>query len=290
MFKFFKKIRVIVRLNHIIFVFFKAGFAGVISAYGFKKHINPLKKFRGKEEEEELVLALNFRLALESLGPVFVKFGQILSTRSDFLPKSFIKQLEKLQAKVPPFAYEKAVEIIEREFEKPLTKLFKKFDEKPFASASLGQVYKAQLHTGEIVAIKVQRPKAKEQIMLDTEVLLTLAHLAEKYSVEAKNFNIMETVQEFRRWTLNELDYRKEATNCEIFSNFFKKDKNIYGPKVFWDYSSSSVLCLEFVEGKQLSEVIKDGEYPQNEKTLLARHIADAFIRQFFEYGYFHAD
>ncbi len=271
-------------------MFFKAGFSGLISRYGFKRHVHPLKRHKGKEEEQELVLALNFRLALESLGPVFVKFGQILSTRSDFLPKTFINQLEKLQAKVPPFKYEKAVETIENEFQKPLKKLFKEFGEKPFASASLGQVYKAKLHTGEVVAVKVQRPKAKEQILLDTEVLLAIAHIAEKYSSDAKKFNLLETVQEFRRWTLNELDYRKEATNCEIFTNFFKKDKNIYGPKVFWDYTSESVLCLEFVEGKQVSEVIKDLDYPQEEKAQLARHVADAFIRQFFEYGFFHAD
>ncbi len=283
-----KNFRIIKRFRQIISAFFKAGFGSLITKAGMKKHVYFSKRFEANQTVDEL--PVKFRETLEKLGPVFVKFGQILSTRADLLPKEYILELAKLQAKVPPFPFEQARETIESELKGPLDKLFSGFEPETFASASLGQVYKAKLPSGEIVAVKVRRPKAKEQVELDTEVLLTIAHLAEKYLPEAKKYNLIGIVQEFQRWTLNELDYRKEATNCEIFTNFFREDENIYGPKVYWDYSSESVLTLEFVEGQSLANAILNKKTSVKEKSKLAHLIADAFTRQFFDYGFFHAD
>ncbi len=218
-----RKIKVIKRFNKIVLVFFHVGFGVLISSIGLGKHIHPFRKFREKETVKNSELPKKLKQAFETLGPVFVKFGQILSTRSDILPKEYIQELEKLQTKVQPFAFNQAKRSIEENLGGSIENIFKNFENTPFASASLGQVYRAELKSGEKVAVKVQRPGAKEQIKLDTQVLLILAHLVEKYEPETKKYNFFEVIQEFRRWTLNELDYRKEATNCEIFSNFFKK-------------------------------------------------------------------
>lgn len=289
LFNLIQKFKVIKRFNYILIVFLGAGFGAGLKHIGFSRHISPLRKFRAKNAVES-ELPIKMRLAFERLGPVFVKFGQILSTRSDLLPKNFTEELEKLQAKVPPFGFEDAKRTIEENFQKPLHQIFKKFEAAPFASASLGQVYRAELAGGEKVAVKVQRPKAKEQIKLDTQVLLMLAHLLDKHAPEAKKYNFISIVQEFRRWTLNELDYRKEAANCEIFSSFFKDDEHIYGPRVFWEYSSESVLTLEYIDGQPLKAVVENTAPGKYNKKLIAHRIADSFVKQFFEYGYFHAD
>jgi ubiquinone biosynthesis protein len=287
---FIRKIKVIKRFNRILLVLLRAGFGAYLYQVGLKRHIPYTRRFSGAAKAQKSELPIKFRQALETLGPVFVKFGQILSTRSDLLPKEYLVELEKLQAHVPPFSYQEALSVIEDNFQQPVEAVFKEFETQPFASASLGQVYKARLKYGELVAVKVQRPGAKQQIQLDTEVLLMLAHVLEKHSPAIKEFNLLGMVQEFRRWTLNEIDYRKEATNCEIFSDFFRDDPHIYGPKVYWEYSGPSVLTLEFVEGVSLGEVINHRAKPALGRKQIAHFIADSFVKQCFEYGFFHAD
>jgi ubiquinone biosynthesis protein len=290
MFKLWQRFKVIKRFNRILLVFLKAGFSTHLYSAGFNKHISYRQRLLHKNNVAAAELPAKFRAALEQLGPVFVKFGQILSTRSDLLPKEYIRELEKLQSQVPPFSYQEALDVIADNFDRPVEEIFKEFETRPFASASLGQVYKARLKSGELVAVKVQRPGAKKQIELDTQVLFMVAHLLEKYSPTIKEYDLLGMIQEFRRWTLNEIDYRKEATNCEIFSDFFKDDPHIYGPKVYWEYSGASVLTLEFVEGPSLGEVLSGHAKAGLDKKQLAHLIADSFVRQCFEYGFFHAD
>jgi len=285
-----QKLKVIKRFNYILLVVFRAGFGALLRRAKLARHVPLAHRLDADKRIGQEDLPVKFRQALEKLGPVFVKFGQILSTRADLLPKDFILELEKLQTSVEPFGFYEARRIVEENFNRPLEKVFKKFENLPFASASLGQVYRAELKSGEKVAVKVQRPKAKELIKLDTQVLLLLAHFAEKHIEGARNFRPTEMVQEFQRWTVNELDYRKEATNCEIFNNFFKDDEHIYGPKVFWDYSGESVLTLEFVDGDSLGEILADKHKNKVNKKLVCQRLTDSFIRQYFEYGYFHAD
>src|ERR1051326_5211738 len=286
--RFWRKLKILRRLNQILLAFFSAGFSVALWKMGLKRHLPATHQLKAPKPNNELPKKL--REVFIKLGPVFVKFGQILSTRSDVLPKEYIEELEKLQAKVPPFDFHAAQATIEKTLGKPLAKIFSQFDPTPFASASLGQVYKAKLFSGEIVAVKVQRPGAKEQIQLDTEILLMVANWIDKHVPETAGLNLIGLVQEFRRWTLNELDYRKEATNCEVFAGFFKEDAHIRSPKVFWDYSSDSVLTLEFVHGVSLGELVSGRKHMQVDRKKLAHYIADAFVRQFFEFGYFHAD
>src|SRR3989344_8589339 len=163
-FRLIQKYKVIMRFNKILLVFFKTGFSFFIFRIGFHRHIHPLKRMGPVDAAPEEELPKKLREAFVELGPVFVKFGQILSTRSDILPPAYIKELEKLQAQVPPFSYPEAKAIVEKNLKKPLKEVFPEFSAEPFASASLGQVYKARLKSGQAVAVKVQRPKAKEQI------------------------------------------------------------------------------------------------------------------------------
>lgn len=289
LFRFWHKLKILKRFNQILLAFFGAGFSFFIYKLGLKKSLPVSHQLAGHKIQPSH-LPKKFREVLIGLGPVFVKFGQILSTRTDILPKEYILELEKLQAEVPPFPFAEAQQIIEKELKRPLQEIFEEFSAIPFASASLGQVYKATLFDGQNVAVKVQRPKAKEMIKLDTEVLLMLAHWIDRHLPETKGYNLIEVVTEFQRWTLNELDYKKEAANCEIFSNNFKDDKRVYGPKVFWQYSSGSVLTLEFVNGISLGDLVSGRKEIKTDKKELAHIIADSFVRQFFEYGFFHAD
>ncbi|MEI6494929.1 MAG: AarF/ABC1/UbiB kinase family protein, partial [bacterium] len=153
---------------------------------------------------------------------------------------------------------------------------------------------RAQLKTGELVAVKVQRPDLRRQIELDTAVLIVLAGLADRYLTAWRDYNLKSIIEEFRRWTLNEIDYRKEASNCEVFYNLFAKDKFIFSPKVYWDYTTTEILTLEYVDGYCLRDIIDDNLEPEIlkhiDKKKLAHHFGDAFIKQYFEFGFFHAD
>ncbi|MDE2311569.1 MAG: AarF/ABC1/UbiB kinase family protein [Patescibacteria group bacterium] len=291
LYRWYQKFKVIRRFNYILLVLFRAGFSAFVYQAGLKRHIPLSQRLDQKKVRvDDSVLPQRLRLTLQRLGPVFVKFGQILSTRTDLLPKAYIEELAKLQSQVEPFSYREAEKIVQKNLGRPVAQVFKSFDREPFASASLGQVYKAQLKGGETVAVKVQRPRAKQQIRLDSEVLLMLAHFVERHVPGAKDYSLVNIVREFQRWTVNELDYRKEATNCEIFANFFKDDPWIYTPKVYWDYSGDSVLCLEYVQGAGLGDVLAGRGQRGVNKKLVAHRLADSFIRQYFDFGYFHAD
>jgi ubiquinone biosynthesis protein len=288
-FKLIQKIRVLNRFNRILFAFIRLGAGYLIGTLGLRRHLPWFKKLGATSKPADPSdLPVRLRKTLEYLGPVFVKFGQILSTRSDLLPKEYIEELEHLQSHVPPFSYAEAQSIIEQDFKKPVHAVFKTFSKTPFASASLGQVYEATLKTGEKVAVKVQRPGAKKRVKTDIQVLYLAAHLIEKYMPALRAYNLRAIIDEFSRWTLNELDYRKEAGNCEIFANFFKDDPQVYSPKVFWEHSSASVLTLEFINGHSLSQIIANKANPKRKE--IARLLADAFIKQCFDYGFFHAD
>lgn len=283
----YKKIKTINRLRHILVVFCGAGFSFYIHQYGLGRHVpNEASALDGRGGN----LPKKFRLTLEKLGPVFVKFGQILSTRWDLLPPEYIAELEKLQTNAPEFSYGHTIKTIEKEFGKPIRKVFKTFATRPFAAASLGQVYRATLHTGEEVAVKIQRPHAKEDVELDTRALIFAARLAEKYLPNGQAYNLVGITQEFKRWTTNELDYRKEATNCEVFDNFFKDNEHIKAPKVYWEYCNQSVLTMEYIEGQALSEILKSKTKNTAQKKQLVQILGDGFLRQYFEFGYFHAD
>ena len=239
---------------------------------------------------QKLTAPERLRLALEELGPTFIKFGQILSTRPDFLPPTFIKELEKLQDRVPSFSSFQAQKIIEKELNKPLEKLFKKFETKPVAAASLSQVHKAILTDNKIVAVKIQRPDIKETIELDLGILGNLAGFLENRLHNSWVYQPKLIVAEIKKAISKEIDFTNEAHNFEKFRINFKDIEYIKTPKIYWEMSTAKVLTMEFMEGTKINEITQ-GKYKNIFETKkVAEQGAKAILKQILEDGFFHAD
>jgi len=226
---------------------------------------------------------------LDELGPTFVKFGQLLSTRPDVVPPDIIAELRKLQDEVSPFPFEQVEAVIEAELGLSLDKLFLEFSPQPLAAASIGQVHEAVLPNGRRVAVKVQRPTAERQIEADLSLLRQAARLA-KERVRALDFiDAPELVEEFARSIRQELDYRLEARNAQTFHRNFAGHPHVRIPRVYWSYSRQRVLTLEFLEGVQLVDLDLD-EYTLEERRRLAYLITEAWMTMIFRHGFFHGD
>ena len=268
----------------------------VLIKYGLDYFIDQAKisfwlKIKKKPKRfQELTPPKRLRLALEELGPTFVKFGQILSTRPDFLPPDFIKELEKLQDKVPPFSSFQAKKIIKKELNKPLEKLFKKFETKPIAAASLSQVHKAILPNNEVVAVKVQRPGIKEIIELDLKILEDLAGFLEDRLYNGWVYQPKLIVKELKKAIEKEIDFTNEAYNFERFRINFKDIEYIKMPKIYWEMSTAKVLTMEFMEGTKINEITQDKYKNIFEAKKVAKQGAEAILKQILEDGFFHAD
>ena len=229
------------------------------------------------------------RLALEELGPTFIKLGQMLSTRYDLLPLDYIEELRKLQDQVPPFPSHVAKALIENEFQKPLKTLFHSFEETPFAAASIAQVHRGKTHDGKWVIIKIQRPEIDLIIQKDLEILLDLAKLIVRYVPESHVFQPIEIVHEFSRWIRNELDFFQEGRNIERFRENFKSDNTIYIPQVYWEWTTSKVLTLEFVQGISIQNV-EALEKKGLDRKIIAKNFTHFILKQIFQHGFFHGD
>jgi len=283
----FKKLSQIKRTRQIMHVVAKYG----LDYFVDQSKISFLLRIKKKPKDyQKLTVAERLRLALEELGPTFVKFGQILSTRPDFLPPDFIKELEKLQDKVPPFSSFYAQKIIEEELNKPLEKLFKKFEIKPIAAASLGQVHKAILPNNKVVAIKVQRPGIKEIIELDLEILGKLAGFLEDNLHNGWVYQPKLIVSELKKAIEKEIDFTNEAYNFERFRINFKDIEYIKVPKIYWEMSTSRVLTMEFMEGTKINEITQDKYKDIFDTKKVAEQGAQAILKQILEDGFFHAD
>jgi ubiquinone biosynthesis protein len=299
LFKLKKTIKDISRFKEILTVFFNGGFEFVIfklglnHCVGLKCCIQCMLKGRHKDScsrDEIPYLPVKLRLTLEKLGPTFVKLGQILSLRPDFIPLEFAEELKKLQDEVPPFSFSEVKEIIENEFKKPLKEIFSEFEEEPVAAASLGQVHKAVLFNGEKkVAVKILRPKVDEIIEKDLNIMFYLANLAEKRIPEIKNYHPLKVVEEFAEWTKRELDFETEAGNMERFNKNFSGDETVKIPDVSWEWTTKRVLTMEFVEGVKLTD--KEGFKKLNlDVKEVAKNAIYAGLKQFYIHGFFHAD
>lgn len=229
------------------------------------------------------------RLALEALGPIFVKFGQMLSTRRDLLPQDIADELAKLQDQVPPFPSAVVISSLEKVYGKKLSEIFLKFDETPEASASVAQVHFAVLHDGTEAAVKILRPNLAPIIMHDVALMDTGAWLAEALWTDGKRLKLRQVVSEFARHLDDELDLMREAANCSQLRRNFLDSPLLFVPEVYWDYCRSSVMVMERVKGTPIShvdELRKQGiDIPQ-----LARVGVEIFFTQVFRDGYFHAD
>ncbi|ORU92631.1 MAG: ubiquinone biosynthesis regulatory protein kinase UbiB [Cycloclasticus sp. symbiont of Bathymodiolus heckerae] len=229
------------------------------------------------------------RKALEDLGPIFVKFGQILSTRQDLLPPDIGEELSQLQDNVPPFADDLAREIIEKALEKPIEDIFSEFSESPLASASVAQVHTATLHSGEDVVVKVLRPGISKTIDADVAVLYTLAGLATKYWGEAKRLKPLEVVKEFDNTIHDELDLVREAANASQLRRNFEGSDQLYVPDIYWDYTRQNVMVMERIYGTPIGR-IDELKAKGIDMQLLAERGVEIFFAQVFRDNFFHAD
>ena len=280
------------RYRQILSILFRYGFDDLVEKLKIDQYIEigPQKISRSKRENvEKLSRAERLRLLFEELGPTFIKFAQILSTRPDIIPADVIKELEKLQDEVPPFPCAEAREMIENELGDSIDNVFSSFDETPLASASIAQVHKAVLHDGEVVAVKIQRPGLKKIIEIDLEIMLHLATLMEKNIEEISFQKPTRIIEEFARTLERELDFSKEAANMERVSAQFLNDRTIYIPRVYSDYSTTRVLTMEYIDGIKVSEKEKLETAGLDPKIITARG-ADFVMKQVFEFGFFHAD
>ncbi|MGI0481070.1 ABC1 kinase family protein [Geminocystis sp. CENA526] len=248
-----------------------------------------LDKLFNQEEQNKQKRAEDLRKILTKLGPTFIKVGQALSTRPDLIRKDFLEELIKLQDQLPPFDNDTALAIIERELDLEITEAYKEFSTSPIAAASLGQVYKAVLHTGEEVAVKVQRPNLLPVISLD----LYLMRLASRWVAPFLPLNLGHDlgliVDEFGTKLFEEIDYINEGRNAEKFASNFLGDDEVKVPCIYWRYSTHNVLTLEWINGIKLNDldgIKKAGLNPDE----IIRIGVTSGLRQLLEHGFFHAD
>ncbi len=285
-----KRIRHFSRYQDIIRAMIHNGFGSIVKELGLSEMLpfGGQWTFEGKEVKNRPA-AERIRAILEELGPTFVKLGQMLSTRPDIVPPAVILELEKLQDHVPAFSPEEVKKIIEANLEAPIVELFAEFTEKPLAAASIGQVHKAVLHTGEAVAVKVQRPNIQGNIETDLEILHNIARLAEKRFSWARDYGISDIVEEFSQSLYQELDYGVEGRNSEKIANQFIGNDIIKIPSVYWDYSTKRVLTMEYVEGIKINDVETLDELGFN-RQLISERFTDLMMNQILINGLFHAD
>ena len=274
------------------------GIQRVLVKYGLDQFIKethllrPLRYFfylLPRRRDTSAPLGERIRLALEELGPIFVKFGQALSTRRDLLPPDIADELAKLQDEVPPFPAEQAVEILDAAYGKPVDEVFERFDREPLAAASIAQVHSAQLTNGQEVIVKLLRPGVQERIEQDLEVLRMLAGLADRYWEHGKRLKPLEVVSEYEQTIIDELDLMREAANTAQIKRNFAGSDMLYVPDIYWDYCRPEVMVQERIYGIPISDMDALQEAGTNIQ-LLAENGVEIFFTQVFRHNFFHAD
>ena len=261
----------------------------VLVKHGFGQLVDRIPRKQAREEPSRLTRAERVRLALEELGPAYVKLGQMLSTRPDLIPPEYIVELEKLQDKVPAFPDETARQTVETELGRPLKEVFSSFGKKPVAAASLSQVYRGILRDGQVVAVKVQRPGITELVQTDLEVMHDLAVRLESHFARLREIGLTALVDGFAADMKRELNFAAEANNLERFAQNLNGTAYVHVPAVHPEFSTAKVLVMEFVEGINVSNVdrLKAEGY---DLAQIAHNGADVYLKSALEHGFFHAD
>ncbi len=279
------------RLLRINFVLMRHGLDDIIFAthlfrpFRFLIYLNPINWFI----RERASRAQRVRRALEDLGPIFIKFGQMLSTRRDLLPDDIADELERLQDAVPPFPGAIAQKIIEKAFDRPVEDIVDEFESQPLASASIAQVHAAKLKNGTEVVIKVLRPDVLPVIQRDISLLYIIAELAARYSSEARRLRPVEIVAEYEKTILDELDLLREAANASQLRRNFEGATSLYVPEVYWDYTHVNVLVMERIYGVPIRNVEELKARGTNMERLAELGV-EIFFTQVFKHNFFHAD
>ena len=288
----FRLLRNIGRTSEIVTVLLNHGFGDLVDRIGLRNFWyrwrrsfsrNPPEPLRHLKQVERI------RMALEKLGPTFIKFGQVMSTRPDLVPPGMLIELQKLQESVPPFPSEEAVAQLETELGQPVEKLFATFDRSPLAAGSLGQVHRATHFDGTPLAIKIRRPTAVRDVERDLLLMQELAILLESNIPESRIFDPIGLVNHFARSIRRELNFAREGRTMDEFRRLFRQDATLYVPQVYWELTTEAVLSMEYVDGLRIDELklMVGARFTPEE---IAANGARIFMKQAFEFGVFHGD
>ncbi len=281
----------ILRLLHINYVLAKHGLDEIIFAihlfrpFRFIIYLFPWNWISRKR----VARGVRIREALEELGPIFIKFGQMLSTRKDLLPEDIAEELAALQDKVPPFDGEKAKGLIERAYGVTVEEYFDEFNTQPIASASIAQVHSAKLKNGSDIVVKVLRPNILPVIQRDIALLYIIARLGERYSRDARRLRAIEIVEEYEKTILDELDLMREAANASQLRRNFENSEELYVPEIYWDYTRRNVMVMERIHGVSMANIEEMKSTGVNMKRLSELGV-EIFFTQVFKHNFFHAD
>ncbi|MBD3242223.1 MAG: phosphotransferase [Chitinivibrionales bacterium] len=280
------------RYTEIVSVLAAYGFGSILASLNIEKYIiltRKLLRSRGGAATRRMTQWERLRHALEDLGPTFIKLGQFMSNRPDILPGALIAELEKLQDSVAPFPANEAAAIFERELGRPVDEVFARFESEPCASASISQVHKAVLRSGDEVAVKIQRPRIVDRIAEDIGILGHLATLAERSYRPLQRLRPTQLVEEFRRMLDKELDFAVESSHIARFRKDFEHEPKIIAPAVYGSLSTRRVLVTEFVHGVGVLDLDQLRQMGHDTRDI-ARRGAEAMLKQIFDFGFFHAD
>jgi ubiquinone biosynthesis protein len=277
------------RAREIASVLRRHGLWNLVEAFGLKRHL-PFQRSRDADRVDSATDdPAQFRMALEELGPTFMKLGQVLSTRADLLPPGYLAELARLQDAAPEVPADKVISIVEGELGRPVAEVFTQFDPRPLATGSIGQAHLATLTDGTDVVVKVRRPEAVARIEEDLHLLHRLAGFAARHWEAAKDYDVVALVKEFDHTLHGELDYALEANNTERFASNFGHSRAVHVPRVFWESTTGRVLTLERMGGVKVTDAAAL-ERAGIDRSRLARVATDVFMKMIFEDGFFHAD
>ncbi|UOQ64926.1 ABC1 kinase family protein [Hymenobacter volaticus] len=280
------------RIRQVAEVLIRYGFEDAVTSTPLRRLVPKSRRISWQEGEQavfETTRWQRIRMIIEELGPTFIKLAQAMSNRADLLPQPLIDEFEKLQSNVPPFDVQVAKDIIEREMGHPLDEVFSEFDNVPLGSASIGQVHRARLLSGEEVVVKVQRPGVQEKVRSDLALLHELVRLTGNFLRKQGLSNPQDVVDAFERSMTKELDYTSEARSMEQFRSLYATYETFYIPKPYRDISTSRILVIEFVSGCKITDkpqLLEWGLSPEK----VAETGMDIYLTQIFEFGMFHAD
>ena len=281
--------RTVFRMLAIQRILVKYGLDDIIKETHLWRPLRFLFYLAPRRRDSSAPIGERIRLALEELGPIFVKFGQAISTRRDLLPPDIADELAKLQDAVPPFPAAEAIAIIEEAYGEPVSTVFERFDDEPLAAASIAQVHTAKLKSGTEVIVKVLRPGVHEQIERDLDVMHMVAGLAARYWQHGKRLKPLEIVDEYEHTIFDELDLMREAGNTAQLKRNFAGSDMLYVPDIYWDYCRPEVLVQERIYGTPISDMDALREAGTNIQ-VLAENGVEIFFTQVFRHNFFHAD
>ena len=280
------------RIRQVSEVLLRYGFEDVVTSTPLRRLVGAGRRLRWRRDERAVFETTRWeriRLIIEELGPTFIKLAQALSNRADLLPEALINEFEKLQSNVPPFPVAEARAIITQELGREMSEVFTEFDDVPLGSASIGQVHRARLRTGEEVVIKVQRPGVQDKVRSDLALLHELVRLTSGFLSKQGLANPQDVVNAFERSMTKELDYTSEARSMEQFRKLYENYKTFYIPKPYREFSTTKILVIEFVKGCKISDKAQLLSW-NLDPAKVAENGMDIYLTQIFEFGIFHAD